>query len=572
MRKYTWLLFIILCVSAILRLWNLGSGDTLSDEGLMSFRAIGMLDFDEAADQTTPLEWFDSSTNSGQIPWWTKLSFHDHPPLVFVVQNIFMQIFGETAFAFRLPSALLGIASIYLLYLIGTYLYNEKVGLLAAAVLGLTANHITISRLGLQEAQSIFFILLTIFLFLKAGENKKYYIGVGVAIGLALLTKYTTGILLFIFLTYMVLYRMEDFRSRYLWVGALLAMLLFSPVLIYNIKLYQTVGHFDFQLSYIFGQNPDVWQVSPGKEEFLTLTDRVKVFIPNIIKFNSWVLLLLFVVSAAVLLRAVRRNAFLLITLLWFLLLIVGVIGPSMRFLALLTPFIALGIATLISTHISEVQLPNIRKLDFRNIGTVTLVSLFLLFECFYSINSQILPYPKGPEVWAWSAVRYENYNWGYKELDMWMRKKTDGKMPALAFEPTYHFIGEIHKASLTKAEQENKEPLPALFVYDKNIQSIAQLWTLDRLQIYHAWPVIPADTYIEFLKNNGEDYFKRAGFREIYFIFPTKKIPWKKTHLTDIGGKLEQVLTKSNIALYTTLENKRGDKTFRIYREELKI
>src|SRR3989338_9413348 len=110
------ILFAILVIAAILRLWNLEIGDTLSDEVLYSFRAIGMLDFDEAADQTTPLEWFDPS-----IPSWTKFSFHDHPPLVFAVQHLFMRVLGETPFAFRLPSALLGIASVYLLYLMGSF-------------------------------------------------------------------------------------------------------------------------------------------------------------------------------------------------------------------------------------------------------------------------------------------------------------------------------------------------------------------------------------------------------------------------------------------------------------------
>src|SRR3989344_7716658 len=120
MKKNSWLLPVIVLTASVLRLWSLGSGDTLSDEVLYSVRAIGMLDFDEAAEQTTPLEWFDP-----YIPSWTKFSFHDHPPLVFAVQHVFMRVLGETTFAFRLPSAFLGIAAVYLLYLIGHLLYGE---------------------------------------------------------------------------------------------------------------------------------------------------------------------------------------------------------------------------------------------------------------------------------------------------------------------------------------------------------------------------------------------------------------------------------------------------------------
>src|SRR3989338_7342093 len=117
------ILILILILAAVLRLYGLNRGDTVNDEIFMSFRGIGMMDFDEAATQTTPLEWFDPN-----IPWWTNLSFHDHPALVPLTQNFFMKIFGENNFAFRLPSALLGIVSVYLIYIIGTLLYSANAG------------------------------------------------------------------------------------------------------------------------------------------------------------------------------------------------------------------------------------------------------------------------------------------------------------------------------------------------------------------------------------------------------------------------------------------------------------
>ena len=168
--------------------------------------------------------------------------------------------------------------------------------------------------------------------------------------------------------------------------------------------------------------------------------------------------------------------------------------------------------------------------------------------------------------------MRYENYNWGYEELDTWIREQTNNRMPALAFEPKYHFVEKIHKEALAEAERAGKKPLTALFVYDKNINSIAQLWTLERLQLYHAWPIITIDTYVSFLGQKGNDYFQKSGFTEIYYIFPTEHVPWKKQkYLTNLGTKLEQALTKSGLQPYTELKNKRGDTAFRIYRKEIK-
>src|SRR3989344_7539879 len=155
------LLILILILSAVLRLYGLSRGDTVNDEVFMSFRGVGMIDFDEAAAQTTPWEWWDADR-----PWWVNLSMHDHPWGVPLVQNLSMQIFGENNFAFRLPSALLGIGSVYLLYLLGMALYSENVGLIAAALLGVTLNNIYISRTGMQEPYVIFFLLLSSYLLL----------------------------------------------------------------------------------------------------------------------------------------------------------------------------------------------------------------------------------------------------------------------------------------------------------------------------------------------------------------------------------------------------------------------
>ena len=75
-------LILILALAAVLRLYGLSRGDTVNDEVFYGFRAVGLMDFDEAADQTTPWEWTDP-----EIPGWMRMSFHDHPPLVFWIQH-----------------------------------------------------------------------------------------------------------------------------------------------------------------------------------------------------------------------------------------------------------------------------------------------------------------------------------------------------------------------------------------------------------------------------------------------------------------------------------------------------
>ncbi len=104
-KRYSIPLVIILVLAAFLRLYGLSRGDPINDEAALAFRSVGLMDFVEAGAQTTPWEWFDPN-----VPWWAHISFHDHPPLVFWVQHVFIKALGENNFAMRFPSALLGVA------------------------------------------------------------------------------------------------------------------------------------------------------------------------------------------------------------------------------------------------------------------------------------------------------------------------------------------------------------------------------------------------------------------------------------------------------------------------------
>jgi len=574
-KKY---LIAILFIAAILRLWNLGDGDPMGDEADLAFRAIGMLDFDAAAAQTTPLEWFDPA-----VPSWTRLSFHDHPPLVFLLQHISLKIFGENNFGFRFPSALVGIVSVYLLYLIGRRLFTENVGLLSAALMALTANHVFISRVGLQESYVIFFILLAFYFFLNSLEKDRYFIWTGFAIGLGMLAKYTVFIVAPVFIIYLLFFRRNYFSSKKFWLGLLLAMIIFSPVIIYNIKLYQAVEHFDFQISYLLGQKPEVWQSAPGKEEIGSLTDRLKNFIPNLINSNSWILLVFFALtipaflffttakntlserseSKGYLLKDLKeslKSKELLIVSYIFLILLLLLIGPTQRFLTMLTPFFSINAALFLNFG-CEKFLKN-RKLIAR-----ALLTGFLAFEGFYSVNSQIIDYPVGKDPWNYSKVRLENYSWGYNELNDFFEKELRGKLPSFTFEAKYRFLEDIKARAFESAQNNGFESYPALVIYDGNILNAPQLWILDRRQIYHGWPTVNAEDYFSILRENGNDYFQKVGLKFHYFVMPTNKVPLKSPEkLTDFGANLEQQLIAREIEP-TILKNRRNEVVFQIYK-----
>ncbi len=543
-----YILISILVASAVLRLGWLSRGDTVNDEVFYAFRAVGLVDFDEAEVQTTPFEWFDPN-----IPSWTHFSFHDAPPLVFFVQHIFMKVFGESNFGFRFSAALAGIAAVYLIFLIGKKLFSANAGLMAAALIATTLNGVYISRIGILEPYLIFFMLLAVYLFLKSFDSDKYFLWTGIALGFGLLTKYNAVILIPVFLAYILLFKRSYLKNKKLWLGVLLALIVFSPVIFYNLELYHAKGHFDFQISHFLGQYPKEWQVAPGRE-IGNLAERLKSFVPRLINSNSWLFLSLFTLSVfsffVSLLKDFKptlvKNSFLVIVLIFLSAFIIDVIGPSYRFLTILTPFMALSAAIFLSGFCG--------KIKNQKIFVYVILALIFGFEILYSVNNQIIYYPKGPEPWLSSKVRYENYNWGYNELQDYLENELKGKLPALTFDTRYKFLNDLRDSALEKGRKEKLELYPALIVYNANFDRGARLWVLDRFLIYHAWPVISEATYFDYLEANGPDFYEKAGFKNYYYISGTNIVPLVRSQSLMVGEPI-------------SIHNKRGDEAFKIYK-----
>ncbi len=152
--------------------------------------------------------------------------------------------------------------------------------------------------------------------------------------------------------------------------------------------------------------------------------------------------------------------------------------------------------------------------------------------------------------------MRYENFNGGYNELGQFFEKEFAGKVPALTFAMRYKFLESFQDENLATARGQNAEPYPAMIVTYGNFDTGSKLWVLDRLHIYHAWPMISLETYQEYLRQNGQDYFKKSGFQEYYFLETTNIAP------DPTFQALVQGITPISIF------NPRGDEIFRVYKK----
>jgi hypothetical protein len=114
------------------------------------------------------------------------MHFHDEPHPVgwYVAMFGWTKMFGTSEFALRLPSALVGTASVPLIFLLGRRVYGPVVGLAVAAVLTLHGFHIFWSQNARMYATGGFLSLLATLLLLRLVYDKDA--GRGAAIGYVL--------------------------------------------------------------------------------------------------------------------------------------------------------------------------------------------------------------------------------------------------------------------------------------------------------------------------------------------------------------------------------------------------
>jgi len=207
------LLGVIMLVAAVLRLWKLGQVPFMHDE----FSALLRTRFDN----------FHDFILQGVMP-------DSHPIGVQLFLWGWVQLFGWSEFWVKLPFALMGIGSVYLIYLIGRQWFNRKVGLFSAAFFAVSQFTVFYSQLARPYAAGLFFVLLTAWFWHKVvfgtKTTTKDYVGFALSAWACSLMQYFSiaqaGL---IFLT--GLFFLPKERRKAYWLSGIAAVLLFAPTL-----------------------------------------------------------------------------------------------------------------------------------------------------------------------------------------------------------------------------------------------------------------------------------------------------------------------------------------------------
>jgi len=99
--------------------------------------------------------------------------------------NIFhIDALNYTPLVLRIAPAIIGVVTVWAMYLLGKELYNRNVGLVSAAALAVSAWHIQFSRNGFRAIMAPLALIFLFYFFMKAYKEEKlrYYVATGVAL------------------------------------------------------------------------------------------------------------------------------------------------------------------------------------------------------------------------------------------------------------------------------------------------------------------------------------------------------------------------------------------------------
>lgn len=174
--------------------------------------------------------------------YWSRdpaFGYFSKPPMIAWLLRTATELFGRSELAVKSVSLVLHAATSLLVFGIGKCLYGPRIGIYAAVAFYTLPVIGGLSLYSSTDAPLHFFWALTLRLFLKARDagHAGWWLATGCAGGLGMLSKYTMGLLAAGLLLALLSSRQDRrwLATGGLWVGVLLAALVWSPNLWWNV-------------------------------------------------------------------------------------------------------------------------------------------------------------------------------------------------------------------------------------------------------------------------------------------------------------------------------------------------
>jgi len=122
--------------------------------------------------------WYDEAitifnAQSGFESIWHRFAHGSNPPFAYFFYQIWQSIFGNSQLSYEIVSVLFGSVAVVLIYKVGEILFDEEVGLIAAALLAFSSYHLFVSQQIRGYAMACLFALASIYRLFKFFQTSK---------------------------------------------------------------------------------------------------------------------------------------------------------------------------------------------------------------------------------------------------------------------------------------------------------------------------------------------------------------------------------------------------------------
>lgn len=216
------ILFGIIVLALILRTYKLGSNPPAIswDEASIGYNAYTIL--------TTGRD-----EHGMFLPLDAFAAFGDYkPPTPIYLTVPFVALFGLSEVAVRLPSAIAGTMTVFLLYLlVMELLRKQRVALISSALLTISPWHIMLSRAGFEANIALLFVVTGTWMVLKGRENSTYLLYCWLPFVAGIYTFNSTRYAGPLLALGLVVYVRKHIRKKQFMYGLLIALVALLPIL-----------------------------------------------------------------------------------------------------------------------------------------------------------------------------------------------------------------------------------------------------------------------------------------------------------------------------------------------------
>ena len=224
---------------------------------------------DEGSFGASAVEFISGESNNIFTTSWFQF-----PSMYFFIQSLPIRLFGNTVFAIRLWSGLVGSLTVVALYFLGRCMFNQRIGVITGLLLAANPLHIEFSRIGLNNIwDALSFTLVLSSLWYAWAHNKRNaFILAGFFLGISQYF-YVTGRLLLLLVPLWLL--MLAYHKRLKWqqrfFGAATAFVTALPIIWYYLT------HLDEYFRVI--SRVSLWSTGPITDFSLALNSLARGFL-----------------------------------------------------------------------------------------------------------------------------------------------------------------------------------------------------------------------------------------------------------------------------------------------------